>query len=285
MAVAAVETEHVDLGLHQGLGPGQHVGAHAEGGTHPEPAQVVLRRIGIVDGLLDVLDGDEAAQGSGLVHDQQFLDAVVLEDDLGFLEGGAHGNRDQVLLGHAVPHRQIHVGLEPQVPVGQDAHELVILDHGNAGDLVLGHEGLRVPDGGVGVDHDGVRDHAGLTALHLVHFLGLAIDAEVLVDDADAALLGQGDGQASLGDGIHGGGQKGNPEGDPGREPGGQVHLVGMDFGRARDQEDVVEGQGAHQGQGQHGSLEKRSPQPAEPCNSWLHGSRPRATEPRSQVG
>ena len=91
---------------------------------------------------------------------------------------------------------------------------LSCLHHGHAGDLELGHEGFGVADGGVRVDDDGIGDHARLTALHLVHFLGLAVDAEVLVDDADAPLLGQGDGQAALGDGVHGGGEEGDPQGD-----------------------------------------------------------------------
>ena len=35
--------------------------------------------------------------------------------------------------------------------------------------------------------------------------LGLLLDGEVAVDDADSALLGHGDGQARLGYGVHGG--------------------------------------------------------------------------------
>lgn len=40
---------------------------------------------------------------------------------------------------------------------------------------------------------DGVHDHPGFVALHLVHFLGLRLDREVLVDDPQPTLLGQGD--------------------------------------------------------------------------------------------
>jgi hypothetical protein len=68
---------------------------------------------------------------------------------------------------------------------------------------------------GVGLDGDGVDDHAGLGALDLVDLAGLLLDGEVAVDDAEAALLGHGDGQARLGDGVHGGGHERGGEGDP----------------------------------------------------------------------
>jgi hypothetical protein len=44
-----------------------------------------------------------------------------------------------------------------------------------------------------------------LRALDLVDFAGLLVDGEVAMDDAEAALLGHGDGHAGFGDGIHGG--------------------------------------------------------------------------------
>ena len=37
---------------------------------------------------------------------------------------------------------------------------------------------------------------------------GLRLDGHVLVDDADAAFLRHGDGEARLGDGVHGGGHQ-----------------------------------------------------------------------------
>ena len=50
----------------------------------------------------------------------------------------------------------------------------------------------------------GIDDHPRFRALHLVDFLGLRVDRHVLVDDAEAALLGHGDGEPRLGDGVHG---------------------------------------------------------------------------------
>ena len=59
-----------------------------------------------------------------------------------------------------------------------------------------------------GADGDGVDDHAALGALDFVDFAGLLLDGEVAMDDAEAALLGHGDGHARLGDGVHRGGEQ-----------------------------------------------------------------------------
>ena len=228
--MGAIQAEHIHLGLHQGCGTLQQVLAHAHGGTHPEAAHLVLAGVGIDDGLLDVLHRDQALQLTLGVHHQQLFNAVLLEDDPGLLEGGAHGHGDQVVLGHGLAHGDVQAGLEAEVPVGEDAHQLVAFDHGHAADAELGHEGFGIPDEGRGLDGDGVRDHARLGALHLVHFLGLALRAEVLVDDADAAQLRQGDGHAALGDRVHGRRHQGDADAQVPGDAGVQVHLIGVDL-------------------------------------------------------
>ena len=58
----------------------------------------------------------------------------------------------------------------------------------------------------VGRDGHRVDDHARLRALDLVDLGGLRRDRQVLVDEAEPALLGEGDGQGRLGHGVHRGG-------------------------------------------------------------------------------
>jgi hypothetical protein len=80
-----------------------------------------------------------------------------------------------------------------------------------------------------------------LAALDPVHLLGLGLDGEVLVDDADPPLLGEGDGQARLGHRVHGRGEDRDVHLDPAADLGAQLHLVRMDLGETGDQRDVVE--------------------------------------------
>ena len=166
---------------------------------------LILAGVGIFQLLLDVLDGDEALELVVVVDDQELFDAVLVEDLLGLLQGGADGDGDEVLLGHHVVDGDVGAGDEAEVAVGEDADQLPVAGDGDAGDLEAAHEFERVGDGLLGRDGDGVDDHAGFGALDLVDLAGLLLDGEVAMDDADAALLGHGDGQARLGDGVHGG--------------------------------------------------------------------------------
>ena len=64
-----------------------------------------------------------------------------------------------------------------------------------------------------GRDGDGIDDHAGFGAFDAIDFLGLAVEGHVAMNDADAALASDADGQARFGDGVHGGGGEWNVDG------------------------------------------------------------------------
>ena len=92
-----------------------------------------------------------------------------------------------------------------------------------------------------GVDGDRVDDHAAFTALDAVHFLGLPLDGHVAVDDADAALLRQRDGQVRFGDGVHGRRSDGNVESDVAGEVGARIDFGGQYFAAGRFEQNIVE--------------------------------------------
>ena len=80
--------------------------------------------------------------------------------------------------------------------------------------------------------------------LHPADLGGLLFGAEVLVDDADAAVLRHGDGHVAFGDGVHRGGDQRDVEADAAGEAGAGVGSRGQDLGVAGNQQDVVEGEG-----------------------------------------
>src|SRR5690606_7552175 len=100
VTVGAVEHQRVCAGLDQGGGTGLEVGADADRRRHINAAEVVFGEVREGTPLGDVLDGDEPAQVVLVVDDQKLLDLVAAQDVTRVLQGGAHGNRDQVLRGH-----------------------------------------------------------------------------------------------------------------------------------------------------------------------------------------
>jgi hypothetical protein len=77
--------------------------------------------------------------------------------------------------------------------------------------------------------------------LDAVDFLALTVDGHVFVHDADAALAGDGDGQARFGHCVHGGGGQRDVQGQLAREAGARVGVRGQNRGLAGKQQNVVE--------------------------------------------
>ena len=73
----------------------------------------------------------------------------------------------------------------------------------NAGDAVALHELERLGHGVRRRERDGLDDHPGLGALHLVHLGDLVLDREVPVHDPHPAGARERDREPSLGDRVH----------------------------------------------------------------------------------
>lgn len=80
-------------------------------------------------------------------------------------------------------------------------------------------------------------------ALHAGDFLHLLLGRHVVVDEAETAVEGHGDGHAGLGDGVHVRGNDRNMEPEGVGEGGGGVGGAGENLGVKRREGDVVEGE------------------------------------------
>ena len=229
MAVRAVEHHGVDAFGHEGLDALERVGGDADAGGDAQPSALILAGVGVVLLADHVLVGDQSDELVVLVNYRELLDAVLkqrvldlLGGELGVLQG------DKALGGHHVGDLDRIILLEAEVPVGDYAHEGVVLGYdGDAADLELAHHGEGISDGLVRRDGGGVGDHAVLSALDMADLVGLLRDGHVLVYDADTPLPGDGDGHRGFRDGIHGGGYDGYVQGDVAGEP-----AVEADFAR-----------------------------------------------------
>jgi len=80
-------------------------------------------------------------------------------------------------------------------------------------------------------------------ALDSGDFLTLALNRQVLVDDADATFLSQGDSQPGFGHGIHGRGHQRNVQAEFARELSLQADIARQNFGMTRREQNVIEGE------------------------------------------
>ncbi|MCY1410937.1 hypothetical protein D9M71_263160 [compost metagenome] len=245
VTVGGVHHHHVDPGVDQCSDALGGIGASADGGADAQAALVVLGRQRVGLGLLDVAEGHQAAQVEVLVDHQHLLDAVLVELGLHFFQRGAFAGGDQLFLRrHDRCHGVADVRLHTQVAAGDDADQLTLGYHREAGEAVFAGDLQQLDDLGRRSHGDRVADDGGLVLLDLAHLGSLLLDAHVLVDDADAAFLGHGDGQAGFGHGIHRGGHQRDVQFDATGQASFQAHVLGQDFRITRNQEDVVESEG-----------------------------------------
>ena len=226
-----VDHEHVDAGLAQGVGAVPCVAEEADGSAHEQTTVSGLAGQRVLLGLHEVLDGDEAAEVALVVDDRQPFALVGPEQRRGVFAadaeraGDERHRRHDLADGAGAPLRD---GDETQVAVGDDAEQLVVLvDDREAGDAVLAARLVELFERGLGVDGDGVGDHARLGALDEVDLVRLVVDREVAVQDADATLARHRDGHARLGDRVHGT----RKQRDPQVEAAGETDVVSTSLG------------------------------------------------------
>ena len=119
----------------------------------------------------------------------------------------------------------------------------VLVGDRHAADVVVRHQLERVRNERVGRQRDGLDDHPGLAALHLVDLAHLILDREVALDDPEPALAGERDREARLGDGVHRRRDDRDRELDRAREPRASGDVVRQHARLGRHEQHVVERQ------------------------------------------
>ena len=237
-----VDHHDIDSRFAQRRDPVQGVRRGADGRADAQPAHSVLAGIRKFGGLLKVLYRDHALEFVVACHHQNLLDAVLVQQREHLILGRIFAHRDQaVLRRHDGGNRSVQFGFEAQIPMRDDADDFRAQNHRYPGDVLRAGQLDDLTNRHVRFHGDRVADHAALEFLDAVDLTRLIVDGHVLVDDADTAFLGDGDGQPRLGHGIHRGGYHGEIDLDFAGQLAGQRDIAGQHFRICRHQQNVVE--------------------------------------------
>ena len=246
VAVRGVDDEDVRPRLGEGLGALVVVAAGDGGGD----AEAVLRvavdhREVLLHQVAHVGEGVEPDEFPVLVDERELALLGAAHDLVGLLQRGALRRGDGVLRHHLL---DLDGGVLGVVDVlgGEDADDAAgVVEDREAGELValLLARGEDLVERLAGVERDRRVDEAVEVVLHLRDLVGLLLDGEVLVDDADAALHRHRDRHRGLRDGVHRGGEERDVDADARGEARGEVGRVGEEVGVLEDEGHVVVGQ------------------------------------------
>ena len=236
VAMGGVDDDGVNASVDKSLGTLQGVDGNAYASRHAKTALVVLASVWLVLCLGDVLICYQANEMVVAIHDRKFLNLVLLQNLRGIGKIGLLVSGDKVLLGHHVVNEAIHVALETQVAVGDDAHEMILaIHHGDATDMILGHHPESVLHGLSATYGHGVVDHAVFSTLDDSHLSSLLVDRHILVDYANTTLTSDGNGHRRLRDSVHGSRHEWDVELNVSREAGLKAYLFWQYIGISRD--------------------------------------------------
>ena len=206
---------------------------------------LILAGVRMMPLLLNVFDGDEAAQRPVPVDDGEFFNPVLLEDFIRVVECRSDGGCDQVAVGHDLRYLKISVRLEAKVTIGHNTDQFsAVADNRNPGDPVLTRQFDRIADRLAGVHGDRIKDHPAFRTLDKIHLHRLLFDRHVLVEDSDPSFAGKGGGEVGLRHGVHRGGDERNVQCDIAGKPCGDVHLPRHHARFPGDEQDIIECQG-----------------------------------------
>ena len=244
MPMRGVDHDDVNASLDQKLNSLIRIGTHTNRRTDSHLAELILAGVGMLGGLEDVLDGDQATQRERTIDHQHAFKAMLMHQLLGFVERRAFADGHESLARrHDRGHRLIEAGFETKVAVGHDTDHLPTHDHRQTRDAVLARDVDDIAHRHVRGDRNGIAHDSRLEALDASHFSRLLGGGKILVNDADSAFLGDRDRKPRLGDGIHRGGHQRDIQGDATCQPGRQRGITGKDVGERGNEKDVVEGQ------------------------------------------
>ena len=247
MAVRRVDDNRVGTGSHQRLGTLHRVGRHAHTSGHAQPTFFVFAGHRLVLRLRNVFVGNQTDEPSFAIDNGQFFYFILLKNLRRSRQIGLLMRRDKVFRGHHLVDQLVEPTLEAQVAVRHDAHQMaVIIDHGNAADVVVGHHIERVLHGATATNRHGVVNHTILGPLHNRHLTRLALNRHILVNHADTAFAGNRYRHCRLGDSVHCRRHKGYIQVDAPRKTGLQRHGFGQNLGIGRNEQYVVESQSVH---------------------------------------
>jgi len=256
MAMRRIHDEDIHFGVDQGCR--SFVIVHADRRPDAQPASLVLARARKGAHLVDIANGDQASQFIFFVNQQQFLDFIFRQNPFSRCKRCIFRGRNQIIFRHHFSQALVVVGNEAQVALGDDALEMAVDGDGDAGDVVIVHDLAGVFDGGVGIERDRIGDDAVLAAFDFLDLASLHLDGHVLVNDADAAFLGEGDGQLAFGDGVHRRGDDGDIEMDIARQLGADIDVARQHFAVAGFEENVVESDALISDAVLHGEISRR---------------------------
>jgi hypothetical protein len=204
MTVRSVDHNQVDPCLHQCLNALLGTLTYTYGSAYAQARVAVLGRARVIRFFLDIFEGDESFQLKAIIHNQQLLDAMLMQQTHDFITRGSFLDRHQPLLGcHHLAYRLVVACLKAQVTAGHDTRQAAGAGDRHARDILGAHQCQHVAYRRIRRYGNGIGNHSAFGLLYATHLISLALGSHVLMDNAESAFLRQTNSSCRLSNCIH----------------------------------------------------------------------------------
>ncbi len=176
MAMRGVNDDTIHARRDQSFGALEPGIAHGRGRRDAQATGGVLGGVRVHGRLVHVFHGQQADAAIIVIHDDQTLDPMLVQQAPGFVVRRVHFHGHD-LFRHQVCHRFRDVIGKARITIGDNADDLAALVHDrHAGKARALFKLDQITKARTRRDRDGVHHHAALIFLHHGHFTGLLFD-------------------------------------------------------------------------------------------------------------
>ena len=197
--------------------------------------------------IINIAHGDQTSEAPVVIDEQQLLNAAAIQNRLGKRRRCVSRRGYQLIFGHHVLDARLSRMIDKaNIAPGQDANHArasgAVFGDGKSADAVFTHQLLSALHGVRGRKRDGIGNDSVLCSLDFLNLERLSLRRNIFVDDADAALLSQCNGERRLGHRVHGRRDQRDIQADPPGELCPRISRLWRDLAVARNQQDIVKG-------------------------------------------
>ncbi len=243
MPMRRVNNQRVHSGVNQGLRPLKSASAHANSRSHPQTAIRILARVRIFHHLLNILNSNQPFEIVVRVHNRQFFNPVLFQNISGLVDRCTGRRGDQVFGRHNLFNRPGKILLKAQIAVSKYTHQTIVHRNRHAGNMITRHQFQGVFNGVLRRKKNRINNNTMLRAFNPVNLSRLLFNRHIFMNNANAALSGNGNRHTRFGNRIHAGAHQRNIQPDMTGKACANIHLVWQHTRFCRYQQHIIKSQ------------------------------------------
>ena len=242
MSVSGVDDDHVYVCFYQRIDTIEHVCRDADCGTAEQTSLLILGGQWVLDGFLDIFDGDQTFEVEIVIDNRKFFFSGFCKDCFCLVQRNAYFCSDQVFAGHGLFDFLGEISFKLQITVCNNTNQFSVLGNRDTGNTEFCHPIIGIFQGVLRRQIERIGDNTVLRTFYFVYFFCLLLNRHILVNNTDSSLTCHGNCHTVFCNRIHAGAHHRDVQLDLLGQMRSQIYHVWGYFRILRNQKHIIEG-------------------------------------------